>query len=206
MAQDLYHIAGPGALMRPTLTLPPAEAEAVRTVYEAADVILEYGSGGSTALAAQMPGKTVFSVESDADWLQGMHDWFAANPPVCDLHLHHGNIGPTKEWGAPAREGSFRRWPSYPIEVWDRDDFRHPDVVLVDGRFRAACFLTTLFRIARPVTLLWDDYVGRKPYHEMEDFAAPSALVGRMAVFELHPTAIPADKLGQIVTTYLRQQ
>ena len=57
---------------RPVLTLPPAEAEALRAAYAIADVILEYGSGGSTALAAEMPGKTVFSVESDAAWLAGM--------------------------------------------------------------------------------------------------------------------------------------
>lgn len=39
----------------PALSFPPAEAEAVRRAY-AAEVVLEYGSGGSTVLAAAMPG------------------------------------------------------------------------------------------------------------------------------------------------------
>ncbi|EPX78549.1 hypothetical protein thalar_02341 [Litoreibacter arenae DSM 19593] len=29
---------------------------------------MEYGSGGTTRLAAQMPGKLIFSVESDLMW------------------------------------------------------------------------------------------------------------------------------------------
>lgn len=191
-------------LERPKLTLPEAEATAVRTYYNVAQVILEYGSGGSTVLAAEMPGKTVFSVESDADWIAMMRDWFKANPPVSDVRLHHGDIGPTKAWGAPADDAQFRRWPSYPVSVWDRPDFVHPDVVLVDGRFRAACFLTTLFRISRPVLLLWDDYMNREGYHAMEAFAPRVRTHGRMAEFHLEPTAIPPEKLGLILTTYLR--
>lgn len=189
---------------RPKLTLPEAEAAAVRSYYGEAQVILEYGSGGSTALAAEMPGKTVFSVESDADWIAMMRRWFQANPPRASLKLHHGDIGPTKAWGAPADDAQFRRWPSYPVSVWDRPDFVHPDVVLVDGRFRAACFLTTLFRITRPVVLLWDDYTNREGYHAMEGFAPLVRTHGRMAEFHLQPTAIPPEKLGLILTTYLR--
>jgi hypothetical protein len=189
---------------RPVLTLPPVEAEAVRAAYAGAEVILEYGSGGSTVLAAEMPGKTVFSVESDAAWLAGMQDWFAHNPPRAQVHLHHANIGPTREWGYPGSDASFRRWPSYPVSVWDLPEFRHPDVVLIDGRFRAACFLTTLFRITRPVRVLWDDYTGRPEYHAMEAFSPRTGTIGRMAVFDARPTQIPAEKLGLILTTYLR--
>lgn len=189
---------------RPKLTLPEAEAAAVRTYYGVAQVILEYGSGGSTVLASEMPGKTIFSVESDADWIAMMRGWFKAHPPVSDVRLHHGDIGPTKAWGAPVDDSQFRRWPSYPVSVWDRPDFVHPDVVLVDGRFRAACFLTTLFRITRPVLLLWDDYTNREGYHAMESFAPLVRTHGRMAEFHLEPTAIPPEKLALILTTYLR--
>ena len=196
--------AAPAAAQAPALTLPPAEAEALGAAYGAAEVILEYGSGGSTALAAAMPGKRIFSVESDAAWAAGLGAWFAANPGASPVTLHHADIGPTKDWGHPVNAAAFRRWPLYALSVWDREDFVHPDVVFVDGRFRAACFLTTLFRITRPVTLLWDDYADRPAYHEMEDFAPRTGLIGRMAIFDLTPAAIPADRLGQILQTYLR--
>jgi hypothetical protein len=53
------------AMERPELTFSPEVAELVRETYAQAQVILEYGSGGSTVLASEMAGKTVFSVESD---------------------------------------------------------------------------------------------------------------------------------------------
>jgi hypothetical protein len=169
-----------------------------------AKVILEYGSGGSTVIAAELPGKTVFSVESDPKWLKGMRAYFEAFPPVSALTLHHGRIGPTKEWGHPQNDENFRKWPGYPLSIWDLPEFVHPDVVLIDGRFRAACFLTTLFRITRPTTVLWDDYIDRKPYHEVEDLVKPIKMCGRMACFELSPMPVPPEKLLWILQTYLR--
>ncbi|MFA7434000.1 MAG: hypothetical protein WCZ72_09850 [Gemmobacter sp.] len=193
-----------GIPVRPVLTMPEAEAVALDAAYRGAGVILEYGSGGATALAAGMPGKTVFSVESDAEWLAGMEAWFAANPPAATVHLHHADIGRTGEWGHPASERGFRRWPGYPLSVWERGDFRHPDVVLIDGRFRVACLLTVAFRIDRPVVALFDDYLNRKPYHRVEEFVKPAGMVGRMAWFELQPTAFPVERMGRILEFYTR--
>lgn len=194
----------PQAQVVPELTLPEAEAAALRSAYGGAGCILEYGSGGSTVLAAEMAGKTIFSVESDPAWLAMMQAWFAANPPASAPVLHHADIGPTRDWGHPVDESGFRRWPGYALSVWDRPDFRHPDVVLVDGRFRVACLLTTAFRITRPVTVLFDDYAGRRTYHGVEEFLRPSALIGRMARFDLAPQPVPADRLGWIISYFTR--
>ncbi|EYD73688.1 hypothetical protein [Limimaricola hongkongensis] len=191
----------------PTLTLPETEARALRAGYEGAAAILEYGAGGSTAMAAEMPGKTVFSVEGDKAFIADLRRRFDAHPPAATVHLHHGDIGPTARWGQPADEaGHWRRFHRYPSSVWDRDDFVHPDVVLVDGRFRAACFLTTLFRITRPVRLFFDDYAERPTYHEVERYGAPVAMHGRMAEFALDPTPIPAGDLTWILETFTRRK
>ena len=190
---------------RPKLTLPPFEAAAVIKAYEKAHVILEYGSGGSTVVAAELPGKVVFSVESSADWLADMQSYFVQNPPKATLHLHHGDIGPTKDWGKPIDERQMRKWPGYPLSVWDLPQFLHPDVVLIDGRFRAACFLTCLFRCTRPTTVLWDDYIDRAFYHRVEALVAPTEMIGRMARFDIVPMAVPADRLSWVLDIYLRQ-
>ena len=190
--------------IRPKLTLPPNEAAEVAAACAVAGVILEYGSGGSTVLAAEMAGKTVFSVESDAEWLESLAGYFALHPPLAKLHLHHGDIGKTKVWGQPQSDKFFRKWPNYPNTVWDLPEFLHPDLVLIDGRFRAACFLTTLFRITRPVTVLWDDYRDRPPYHLVEQLVKPVRIVGRMARFEIMPTPVPADRLAWVIQTYLQ--
>ncbi|MDP1669751.1 MAG: hypothetical protein Q8L58_12020 [Phaeovulum sp.] len=194
----------PSLPVRPKLTMPPDEAAALARAYAGAAVILEYGSGGSTILAAEMPGKLVFSVESDKAWLAGMARWFAENPPAADLRLHHADIGPTGPWGKPLDDASFRKWPGYPNSVWDREDFAHPDVVLIDGRFRAACFATVALRITRPVTVLVDDYIDRPAYHEVESLAPRAEMIGRMARFELAPQPFPAQRMGWFLSLFLR--
>ena len=189
----------------PVLTMPEVEAAAYAAGLRAAQVVLEYGSGGSTVLAAEM-GKTVFSVESDAEWLQGMRDWFTRHPAKGKLVLHHADIGPTGKWGMPTGPKAFRRFPGYALDIWDHPDFEHPDLVLIDGRFRPACLLATAFRITRPVTVLFDDYTGREPYHAIEAMFRPVALHGRMAEFHLEPTPIPADKLAWAMGWFLKPQ
>ncbi|MDP5346992.1 MAG: hypothetical protein NWQ32_01190, partial [Paracoccaceae bacterium] len=152
-------------ITRPELTLPAAEAEVLRAAYAQAEVILEYGSGGSTVMAAEM-GKRVTSVESDQAWAQMMRDWFAANPPKGQVSIVWSDIGPTKEWGHPVDDSAWKQFPAYPLAVWDRPDLAHPDVVLVDGRFRMGCALATAYRITRPIPLYYDDYANRPRHHQ----------------------------------------
>ena len=165
----------------------------LRQAYAEAGEILEYGSGGSTVMASELPGKTIVSVESDADWAQMMRDWFSENPGQSAVEMVHADIGPTKEWGHPQDHSEWRRFPAYPLKVWDRGIA--PDVVLVDGRFRIGCALATAFRTAKPVTLLFDDYADRRAYARVEEFLGKPEVVGRMARFEVSPMPVPQDRL-----------
>lgn len=190
-------------LSRPVLTLPAAEAAAVTAAYGAAKVILEYGSGGSTLIAAENPHALIFSVESDAGWAAMMQGWFAANPPQGRVVVHHADIGPTKDWGMPVNNRRVGHWPGYPNSVWDRADFRHPDTVLIDGRFRLACFLTVLLRASQPVRVLWDDYEGRPGYHKAERLCTPVARYGRMVEFHVEPQQLAPQDLPWVVEAFV---
>ncbi|MEO8242968.1 MAG: hypothetical protein ABI832_11675 [bacterium] len=190
------------AEQEPVLTLPPEESAALTAAYEKAAVILEYGTGGSTVVAARRTDCQVFSVESSADWLAKMQGWFAANPPRAALQLHYADIGPTKDWGFPVDARRIARWSSYPVSVWDRDDFSHPDVVLIDGRFRLACALTVLFRITRPIPVLIDDYVDRAGYRPIETLVGPPEMIGRMASFHFTPQPMPPVHMAWIMTAF----
>lgn len=196
--------AHPAVPERPQLTLPPAEADLVRAQYEKARVILEYGSGGSTVLAGDMADKVITSVESDRAWVDMMKAWFRAHPPVSPVQLHHADIGPTEAWGRPATEQQFRKWPGYALSVWTLRGFRQPDVVLIDGRFRPACLMTVALRSKAPVTVLFDDYRDRKPYHTVEALMKPVEIVGRMARFEVEPMVLPPKRLQWLVGLYQR--
>jgi len=199
-------MSGTRPISRPELTLPEAEAERLRAAYEGAGVVLEYGSGGSTVMAAEMPGKTVFSVESDRDWAEMMLGWFEANPPATgsDAKVIWVDIGPTKEWGHPAKASKHLRFAQYPLAVWDMDGFSQPDVVLVDGRFRTGCVMATAFRTQKPVTVLVDDYKRRKAYHKVEEFLGVPRMTGRMAEFEVTPMLPPPARLLEIVEMMTR--
>ena len=122
-------------ISRPALTLPEAEAAHLRAAYEEAQAILEYGSGGSTVMAAEMPGKRVWSVESDGAWAEMMRGWFTANPPAngTQVEVIWADIGPTKQWGHPKDRSGYLRYARYPLGIWEREDVT-PDLVLVDGR------------------------------------------------------------------------
>lgn len=196
----------PGLAIEPTLTLPAKEAAFLRAGYADATTILEYGSGGSTAMAAAMPGKVIWSVESDLEWMTGLEAWFGQNPPQSEVHLRHGDIGPTGKWGRPKGTSTHMRFHHYPIDVWDEDGFSGPDTVLIDGRFRAGCFLTVAYRTTRPVTVFFDDYTNRPPYHTVERFGAPVETVGRMARFELTPQQLKPEDLAWIMDVYARVQ
>lgn len=170
------------------LHMPAAESETVESEYTHANVILEYGSGGSTMLGASMPGKKVFSVESDPDWAKYMQTELNRNVLPSPAKLYYTDIGATGRWGCPLDDREWPKFHHYPLAIWDEPFFEHPDVVLIDGRFRAACFVTVFLRTPQPVTVLFDDYTVRPKYHVVEKFAKPDRYVGRMAVFHLGPS------------------
>ncbi|HBT02157.1 hypothetical protein K7H20_14155 [Salipiger manganoxidans] len=186
--------------------MPEAEAALLRDVYARARVILEYGSGGSTVLASEMRGKTVFSVESDMDWAQMMRRWFTEHPPATgtEVDVIWSDIGPTKEWGHPVDDSAWRSFPDYPLQVWSLPEFRQPDVVLVDGRFREGCALATAFLTEAPLVLLFDDYGQRPQYHRVEEYLGPPQMTGRMARFEIVPQPFPVKRLLGIMKLMVR--
>lgn len=175
----------------PILTFPEDEAALVHSLYAKANVILEYGSGGSTVLAAKMPGKKIFSVESDKSWAASLQNKFDQNDLPSHPILYHVDIGETGSWGRPFNDHNWNRFYRYPLSIWAEPFFCHPDVILIDGRMRPACFVATCLNIRKPVTILFDDYKKRPRYHVVEKLIKPEAMVGRMAKFVVEPQKWP---------------
>lgn len=185
-------VDGNEALLGFELTFPKAEADYLRGQFTSGRSILEYGSGGSTVLAAKA-GCRVISVESDRDWAESMAKHLAGIS--ADAKVHYADIGPTGAWGAPARPNEFRKFHGYALSVWDRPDLQTPDLVLIDGRFRAACLVATRLRATRPTTVLIDDYRDRTQYHGVEALADLEEMIGRMARFTVTPGPIPPEMM-----------
>lgn len=188
----------------PEFGFPEAEQEVVRAVYSEATVILEYGSGGSTIVAAEKPGKLVFSVESDRDWAVRLQREIDCRELASPATVYHVDIGPVGDWGRPLNADSWMSFPDYPLAIWDEDFFRQPDVVLIDGRFRPACFMAVALRTHKRVKVLWDDYVSRPAYKSVEEFLKPSRTVGRMAIFDVEPRQLASSEIRKLMDNFFR--
>jgi hypothetical protein len=193
----------------PVLSFPAAVQDFVRDRYAAATRILEYGSGGSTLLAASL-GKPVVAVESDASWADKMNARLARDYPEADARVVYRDIGKTGAWGKPLKPDGALRYFTYPMSVWDEPEFADPDLILIDGRFRVACFCTALLRLQKPATILFDDYLDRDYYHSVEKLVKPVEIRERMAVFEVSPGRIPPQEWTWVIgsffnTTYTKK-
>jgi len=165
---------------------------------------LEFGTGGSTVLAA-MHGVRFVSVESDRHFLSAVKKKIASIgrlDPEKQTYIA-ANIGATEAWGAPVLQRPtpkrVARWRDYPRAPWaTMEKLPGPYLVLVDGRFRVACaLLAAKFLNGREGKILIDDYGDREHYRAVERHLELRARCGRMALFtprkDINMRALQAD-------------
>lgn len=165
---------------------------------------LEFGSGGSTVLAARQ-GIPFIAVESDRFFLRTVRRT-VEQLGLLDVERQfylHADIGVTEAWGAPLFRGAtpqrITRWRTYAEAPWTiLAGLPGPHLILVDGRFRVACALMAAkFLRERPGEILIDDYAERNQYRAVERHLELRERAGRMALFaprrDLDPAALDAD-------------
>mmetsp|Transcript_27405 Transcript_27405/g.56943 ORF Transcript_27405/g.56943 Transcript_27405/m.56943 type:complete len:332 (+) Transcript_27405:1-996(+) len=128
--------------------MPPKDTEIFSKLLEGANSFFEFGCGGSTVHALSYPNLVrICSVESNSQWLNALRGRKDISESIAcgRLRLVHADIGPVVRTGWPEDESAKDRWPTYSSSVTES---QHTfDLVLVDGRFRTACFLKSLQRI-----------------------------------------------------------
>jgi hypothetical protein len=172
---------------RVSFDLPPEESDALRECYAGAGAILEYGGSGATLLASGLTEKYVMTAESVLDQALKLQ-----------LHLDTADL-PSPAVVHPVPVGPAHR---YALEIWDEPFFRHPDVILVAGRFRPACLAAAMMRATRPLTLLFHDYAGRPEHRMMEPLLRPDRMIGRMALFALAPGPFPREQATTVMGAF----
>jgi len=162
-----------------------------------ASVYGEYGCGKSTKYVAKNTQASIVSVDTSKEWAdktkKAIHN--RSNVLIC-----HVNCGPVGAWGRPLNFDYQDKFHVYHFFPWSLNQYS-PDVVLIDGRFRVACFLATLIR-AKPATqILFDDYCDRPHYHIIEKIIKPERTSGRMALFA-RPALIDVGQARKLYNEY----
>jgi len=195
-AKEVRIYQDPAQLVRDAPSMPTACADFLESSLKAAQCYLEYGSGGSTLLAARVGVPTVLTVESDKSWMELVKIAVEECGGKGDQRFFWQDIGKTKEWGFPAGESKWKNFYRYAFDVWKyvKSDGTYPDLVLVDGRFRLACAIATIMNAKPGTVVLFDDYFDREYYRVLEEHASVAGQIERMAKFVV-PDYAPKDSI-----------
>jgi len=140
----------------------------------------EYGSGLSTIYVSNFSTVKAISAETDILWINKIKDNLSSES---NIELMHTNLGKILHFGRPESYVYKDKIKDYLNSIWV-GDFK-PDLVLIDGRFRVACFLTSLINAERGTHIIFDDYPSRPYYHIVEKFEKPISQNNRQAVFKV---------------------
>ncbi|ADL00544.1 conserved hypothetical protein [Brevundimonas subvibrioides ATCC 15264] len=138
----------------------------------------EYGMGASSRWVLSNTDALVLAVDTSEEWVLSVRSAFADEPR---LRAQWVDVGPVGEWGRPVSMAKRDAFPSYLSSIWDHAE--QPDLVLVDGRFRVASFLTSLLRAKPGTRIIFDDYMNRPHYHVADEVLPSIEHCGRQALF-----------------------
>ena len=159
----------------------------------------EYGVGLSTITAFREYGCDIIGVDTSQEWIEDL--------TAGGVQLEHARVridwvdlGPVGAWGRPISYEKAEYFSEYTGSIWKYEQL--PDLVLIDGRFRVACFLDCLMRGKPGTYLLFDDYVERPPYHVVEEVVAPLQKTTRQALFKI-PRALDFIAIHRMYERFL---
>ena len=164
-----------------------------------ANVYGEYGCGKSTIWALNNTSAKVVAVDTSEYWIEVVR---SANPNNnYKLNIGHADCGELGEFGRPIGFNARESFHIYTDYLWQQPD--EPDVVLVDGRFRVCCFLTSLKFGREGARLVFDDYTNRPDYHVIEKYVSRVKECGRQCLFLVPPKIeIDFDELDQDIHSF----
>lgn len=144
-----------------------------------AKVYVEYGCGGSTILAFNESKAKIISVESDPAWAEAVINEAGKDEKRIEVCLI--DLGIVKKWGYPiSRRVDGLKYAAAP---WSKTD--SADLVLIDGRYRVACFLKTILSCNPGACIVFDDFYPEenRNYSGVNKVLMPIGKAGRSAIF-----------------------
>ena len=164
---------------------------------------LEFGAGASTIHASNVPTiERIDSVDSSGPYIDEHlrpHAAISSALSTGKLKFHVIDVGETSKWGYPIDESKKHLWPNYSLGVFSRPSDH--DLVLVDGRFRVACTLSSILSTPDDCRILVHDYWDRPQYHVVSKYLETIDRIDTMGLFRKRP-GVDARKLRSLLAKY----
>lgn len=151
-----------------------------KDILSSAEVYGEYGCGASTDWVLNNTKASVMATDTSKQWLDFVANKLSATQRE-RFSYNHVDLGELKSWGRPLNYAKRENFSQYTDWVWQQE--KKPDTILVDGRFRVCCFLTTLKHAEEGTKIIFDDYINRPHYHLVEDYLKKQDEYGRQGFF-----------------------
>jgi hypothetical protein len=150
------------------------------------NIYFEYGCGKSTEFVCKHTKASIHAVDTSLDWINNLKGLSTTNASG-RVNLNWIDVGKVADWGYPTSFEKRENFKVYAELMWLKKI--SPDLVLVDGRFRVFCFLTSIKLAPVGTKILFDDYIDRPFYHVVEEFCERIETCGRQALFEVSQSA-----------------
>ena len=145
-------------------------------------IYFEYGCGKSTEYMYKKSNSLIFSVDTSREWATKILN-LSKDSNDERLNVKWIDVGDVSDWGYPISFQKKQNFVQYANWFWN---FRlRPDLVVIDGRFRILCFLTSIKFASIGTKIIFDDYTNRPFYHVAEEFLKIKDTCGRQALFEV---------------------
>jgi hypothetical protein len=153
-----------------------------KDLIKSSEVYFEYGCGKSTEYVFRHTSASIFAVDTSKDWVEKISG-LKSEGDADRLSLNWVDVGEVGNWGSPTTFRLRKNFITYAELLWMKKS--KPDLVLIDGRFRVLCFLTSIKFAPVGTKVLFDDYTNRPFYHVVEEFSKKLDTCGRQALFEV---------------------
>ena len=142
----------------------------------------EYGCGKSTEYMYKKSNASIFSIDTNREWATKTLN---LSKDINDerLNVKWIDVGDVADWGYPISFEKKQNFVQYANWFWNFG--LRPDLVVIDGRFRILCFLTSIKFASIGTKIIFDDYTNRPFYHVAEEFLKIKDTCGRQALFEV---------------------
>ena len=147
------------------------------------ELYFEYGVGKSTKWILENTKSKIIAVDSSQNWIDKIGNNNSFKERIQTIWV---DLGDLTDWGRPISYAKRDNFISYINSVWVFEN--KADVILIDGRFRVACFLYSLLNAKIGSFIFFDDYNNRPWYHIVEEVLPIYQKCGRQAIFNVTDT------------------